>query len=129
MKKIVVEMLSENYMSEATVLCRLNHSNVIGYKTCFQEGNVFYLVMEYCPLGDLRKELRRRRKRCQTFTESQVVNWTIQLCHALQVRILVYAFTHFSHHFHRQTVTALQTSAIVMICCLSVVCDQSRPTF
>jgi len=87
LKKIVTSGLKKNYTQEATTLCQLNHSNVLAYKTHFEQGNTFYIVMEYCSQGDLKQEIERRLKRCQRFTENEIVNWTIQLCHALQVRI------------------------------------------
>ena len=88
LKKISIENLGGDYVHEATVLCQLNHSNVLAYKTCFRYHNSFCLVMEYCPGGDLSKDIERRKQRRQPFNERDVVNWTIQLCHALEVRIL-----------------------------------------
>ena len=98
LKKISPRKLDTNYMNEATVLCSLNHSNVLAYKACFKDGDSFCIVMEYCPRGDLRKEIDGRRRNHQTFTESEIVNWTIQLCHALQVRIQVYS-RNFAFHY------------------------------
>jgi len=91
LKKISPRNLEKNYTNEATVLCSLNHSNVLAYKECFKDGDSFCIVMEYCPRGDLRKEIEARRRKRQRFTESEIVNWTIQLCYALQVRIQVYS--------------------------------------
>lgn len=84
LKKISIENLGGDYVHEATVLCQLNHSNVLAYKTCFRYHNSFCLVMEYCPGGDLSKDIERRKQRRQPFNERDVVNWTIQLCHALE---------------------------------------------
>ena len=88
LKKVSIARLGTNYQHEATMLCQLNHSNVLAYKTCFREGDTFYLVMEYCPQGDLRNEIERRIQGRQQFRETDIVNWSIQLCHALQVDIL-----------------------------------------
>ena len=87
LKRVPIARLGANYTHEATVLCQLSHSNVLAYKTCFRDGDVFHLVMEYCPMGDLRKEIERRIPGRQNFRETDILNWTIQLCHALQVRI------------------------------------------
>jgi len=92
LKKISRRNLGKDYMKEAQVLCKLNHSNVLAYKACFNEGDNFCIVMEYCPHGDLRNEIEGRKQKGQKFTESEIVNWTIQLCHALQVRIQAYSF-------------------------------------
>ena len=87
LKKVRIPNLNPNYWQEATVLCNLNHSNVLAYKTCFRDGDTFCLVMEYCPQGDLRKRIEFQKQQHQKLAENVIVNWIIPLCHALQVRI------------------------------------------
>ena len=93
LKKVLITQLRDDYTREATVLCQLNHSNVLAYKTCFRDGNTFFLVMEYCTRGDLRQEIERRIDGRLQFRETEIVNWSIQLCHALQVR-----FPHYTNY-------------------------------
>jgi len=88
LKKVRITNLNPNYWQEATLLCKLNHSNVLAYKTYFRDDDTFCLVMEYCPQGDLRKRIEFQKQQHQKFSESVIVNWIIPLCHALQVRNL-----------------------------------------
>jgi len=84
LKKIDTSNLTKDYTREATTLCQIRHSNVLAYKTHFKHGSTFCIVMEYCPRGNLKDTIERRQ---QPFAENEIVSWTIQLCHALQVRI------------------------------------------
>ena len=43
-----------------------------------------YLVMEYCPDGDLRKQISRKKGLKQRFDVQQVVDWSLQVSSALE---------------------------------------------
>ena len=44
-------------LREVQLLASLSHPNLVAYKESFIENNHLYLVMEYCPRGDLQNQL------------------------------------------------------------------------
>ena len=47
-------------------------------------SDFFYLVMEYCPDGDLRKHILLKKNQQQKFEVPQVVEWSLQIASALK---------------------------------------------
>lgn len=93
-------------VQEATLLSRLKHPNIVAYKESFQDGggekctyaikceepllsrslllvDTLHIVMEYCKGGDLCSRLKSYRG--QLLSETQVVEWFVQIALALQV--------------------------------------------
>ena len=48
------------------------------------QSDHYYLVMEYCPDGDLRNQLLRKQSLQQKFDVEQVVEWSLQIASALK---------------------------------------------
>ena len=70
------------------ILSKLNHPNIVSYKESFQIGNgCLSIVMGYCEGGDLYTRLKEQAKLGKYLTETQVVEWFIQIAMALQVRL------------------------------------------
>ena len=65
-------------MREASLLCRLRHSHLIGVLDCFMHDNSLYLVMEWCDLGDMAALIASMRVKQLRFTEDDM--WRFIYC-------------------------------------------------
>ena len=48
------------------------------------QSDFFFLIMEYCPGGDLRKQISRKKSLNEKFGVQQVVEWSLQVAAALK---------------------------------------------
>ena len=48
------------------------------------QTDYYYLAMEYCPDGDLKNQILRKRSLQQKFDIKQVVEWALQIASALK---------------------------------------------
>ena len=69
--------------TEVKALCSLDHVNIVKYKEWIQESRHFFIIMEYCDGGDLAMKIKKQGT--TKFPENKVIQWTIELCLALQV--------------------------------------------
>jgi len=69
---------------EVNLLKNLSHPNIVGYKTSFISRGLLVIIMEYCEVGDLSFHIKRRQANGQHFTETEIFNWFVQLCLALE---------------------------------------------
>lgn len=70
-------------LSEAQVLRRLQHANIIRYVDSWVEAQLLYIIMEYADNGDLAQQIQQRRDATSHFTESEVMQIHVQLVLAL----------------------------------------------
>lgn len=53
----------ENYIkSEINSMKKFIHGNIIQFIDGFKDNNKYYIVMEYCDIGDFRKFIEHKRK-------------------------------------------------------------------
>ena len=87
-KKVVLEGMAESEqtscMQEAGILKNLNHPNIVAYKESFLGQNSLIIVMEYCEVGDLNYHMKRKQQMSETFSETEIFQWFIQICMALE---------------------------------------------
>jgi NIMA (never in mitosis gene a)-related kinase len=67
-------------MQEAELLKQLQHSNIVQYKESFIESGVLIIIMEYCMVGDLSFHIKNRKNKGEFLTETEIMNWFIQIC-------------------------------------------------
>ena len=48
------------------------------------QSDQYFLVMEYCTGGDLRKQISLKKRNNHKFNVLQVVNWSLQIAAALE---------------------------------------------
>ena len=48
------------------------------------QTDFYYLMMEYCPDGDLRNQIRQKSSLGEKFDIEQVVDWSLQVASALK---------------------------------------------
>ena len=48
------------------------------------QSDFYFLVMEYCPDGDLRDQIRQKKNLGQKFNVKQVIEWSLQVASALK---------------------------------------------
>lgn len=71
---------------EAELLSNLSHPNIVAFHGVFEvEGSHLCIVMNYCDGGDLHTRLQQQEG--ELFQENQVMEWFIQVCMAIQVKI------------------------------------------
>ena len=56
----------------------------MSYVSSLIEKNVLYIQMEYCEVGDLAYHIKQKKKKGETFSEQEVLNWFIQIATALE---------------------------------------------
>ena len=73
----------EQFYREASVLARLDHPTLPKVSDYFSEADLDYLVMDYVPGRDLKDIMNEARRANKFLDESEVLNWSAQLCDAL----------------------------------------------
>ncbi len=73
----------EQFLTEATVLARLDHPNLPKVSDYFSVGERDYLVMDFVPGKDLRTLIIEARQQGRFLPESEVLSWASQLADAL----------------------------------------------
>jgi len=79
----LLEQAREQFMREATVLARLDHTNLPKVSDFFSIGERDYLVMDFVPGKDLRTLMTEARLKKSFLQERDVLNWASQLADAL----------------------------------------------
>jgi len=74
----------ESAMMEVNLLRDLDHPNIVAYKQSYFALDILIIIMEYCDVGDLSYHIRRRIKNDQYFEETDIFDWFIQICLALE---------------------------------------------
>ena len=71
-------------MLEAELLRNLSHPNIVTYVESFIDNGFLIIIMEYCELKDLACLINSRRAKDQKFTETEIMNYFIQLCLSIE---------------------------------------------
>ncbi len=74
----------EQFHREASTLARLDHPNLPKVSDTFTEHQREYLVMDFVEGRDLRQVMEQKRMRGEFLDEELVLQWTNQLCDALE---------------------------------------------
>ena len=74
----------EQFYREASVLASLDHANLPKVSDYFSLKGREYLVMDFVPGRNLKELLDEARRAGQFLDEKQVLNWSLQLCDALE---------------------------------------------
>lgn len=87
-KKVMLSGLKqkekEGAMLEVNLLKNLDHPHIVAYKQSYFTIEQLIIIMEYCEVGDLSYHLKRKTNKDETFTETEIFNWFIQICLALE---------------------------------------------
>ena len=75
--------------NEASIMKKLCHPNVIGYKEAFwdDDGSTLNIVMEYADDGDLSKKIQHQQKKtCKDkhFSENKILKYFYQICKGIE---------------------------------------------
>lgn len=62
---------------------KLDHPNIVSYKHSFIEKGILIIIMEYCEHGDLAFHVRKKKTKNEQFSETEIMNWFVQLCLSL----------------------------------------------
>lgn len=79
----LIKEAREQFLREATVLARLDHSNLPKVSDFFSIGVRDYLVMDFVPGKDLRTLMIEAKEKGSFLSEAEVLNWSNQLADAL----------------------------------------------
>jgi len=84
---------------EVEILSKLRHPNIVSYKESYQSNEGYLsIVMGYCEAGDLYTRLKKQAKTGEYLSETQTVEWFVQIAMALQ-------YMHDRHILHRDLKT------------------------
>lgn len=89
LKKVKVNGKSEKNMltkclKEVGLLRSINHPNIVRYSSCFLKNSELYIVLEWCPGGDLKGLIQRTRKSGTRLLEKTVWSFFSQTCEAVR---------------------------------------------
>ncbi|XP_078174500.1 protein kinase superfamily protein isoform X2 [Carex rostrata] len=73
--------LRDSLLSEVSILSHINHPNIISYLDFMQDAGKIYLILEYCPGGDLSAYIHRHGR----VPEATAKHFMRQLASGLQV--------------------------------------------
>jgi NIMA (never in mitosis gene a)-related kinase len=67
----------------------LDHPNIVSHKHTFfdqsrSECGVLIIIMEFCEYGDLAYHIKKKSKAGAKFSETDIMNWFVQLCLSLE---------------------------------------------
>jgi NIMA (never in mitosis gene a)-related kinase len=65
-------------------LKNLSHPNIVAYKGSLIDKGILVIIMEFCDVGDLSFHIKMRRAKNEFFTETEIMNWFVQLCLSLE---------------------------------------------
>lgn len=72
-------------ISEASTMLSLSHPCIVGCKeSAVHDSSKLCIVMEFCREGDLRAKIRQQQNSGKPFSESQILDWFLQLALALE---------------------------------------------
>ncbi|MEA4811543.1 MAG: serine/threonine-protein kinase [Anaerolineaceae bacterium] len=80
----LIQESREQFMREATVLARLDHPNLPKVSDFFSLADSDFLVMDYVPGDDLRVMIAKASSENRFLSESDVLNWALQIGDALE---------------------------------------------
>ena len=84
MKEIKLEGMPQNSINEikaeAQFLSKFNCENIVKYYDSFQNGDKFYILMEFCPGQNLRKFIEEYQRKKSLIAENVLYNIIRQIC-------------------------------------------------
>ena len=82
-KQIPIRNVPENYKEqfkkEAEILSQIESKYVVKYYESFEEDNKLYIVMEYCPKGDLNDFIENEKKKKKKLNEDLILKLFIKI--------------------------------------------------
>ncbi|ORM42014.1 Serine/threonine-protein kinase Nek4 [Babesia sp. Xinjiang] len=81
-------------MNEIKLIANINHPFIVKYLGSYLEGNVLYILTQYCKGGDLHRYIAQKRKANEPIREERITKWLAQLLSALK-------YLHKHHILHR----------------------------
>ncbi|KAJ8280650.1 hypothetical protein GJAV_G00057340 [Gymnothorax javanicus] len=64
--------------TEAVLLSKMNHTNIVAFRDSFEADGHLYIVMEYCMGGDLLQRIKLQKS--TLFSVDMVLSWFAQMC-------------------------------------------------
>ncbi|KAJ8391441.1 hypothetical protein AAFF_G00089150 [Aldrovandia affinis] len=68
----------ESSRTEALLLSRMKHPNIVAYRESFEADGHLYIVMEYCTGGDLLQKMKQQKN--TLFSVEVILRWFAQMC-------------------------------------------------
>ncbi|GIX63116.1 protein kinase [Babesia caballi] len=90
----LTEMERKLCMNEIKLIANINHPFIVKYLGSYLEGNVLYILTQFCKGGDLYRYIAQKRKAQEPIREERIVRWLAQLLSALK-------YLHKRHILHR----------------------------
>ncbi|KAF4115179.1 hypothetical protein G5714_002668 [Onychostoma macrolepis] len=78
--QFVIKKLKADQEAFSNFLKQLSHPHIVKHEEIITDTDSLYLVLEHCEGGDLIQKMEET----VTFSENEVLDWTVQLCMALK---------------------------------------------
>ncbi|XP_062371908.1 probable serine/threonine-protein kinase nek1 [Sardina pilchardus] len=82
--KLISEENIKVAKDEASLLIKMHHPFIVGYKESFEESGRLFIAMDYCEMGDLDKMIEHQLQKGVHFPEKEVLDWFVQICLAVK---------------------------------------------
>ncbi|XP_067299091.1 serine/threonine-protein kinase Nek1-like [Pseudorasbora parva] len=82
--QFVIKKLKADQDDISNFIQQLNHPHIVGHKEIIRDGDCLYLVLEHCEGGDLSQKIKHKMEGTLTFSETEIVDWTVKICKALK---------------------------------------------
>ncbi|XP_061581219.1 serine/threonine-protein kinase 4-like [Cololabis saira] len=69
--------------SEIQILKTIRHPHIVNIKETLQDGNINYVMMDYCQGGNLASKIKETTQ--DSLQESEVLSWIVEICMALKI--------------------------------------------
>lgn len=76
----------------------MNHPNILKSKDIYIQKDAIYIMIKYCDLGDLKKQINLSKSIKKHFSEELILIWTLQMLDALE-------YLHYHDILHRDLKT------------------------
>ncbi|KAK2913247.1 hypothetical protein Q8A67_001646 [Cirrhinus molitorella] len=80
----VIKKFNTGQENDLNLLLQLNHPHILHYKEVIPGPDCLYLVLEHCEGGDLAQKIKHKILAADTFSENEILDWTVMICMALK---------------------------------------------
>ncbi|XP_067298880.1 uncharacterized protein [Pseudorasbora parva] len=82
--QFVIKTLRAKKEDVSAFLQKLNHPHIVPHKEIIRDRDCLYLLLEHSEGGDLAELIKLKMEGKVTFSELQILDWTVKICMALK---------------------------------------------
>uniref|UniRef100_A0A8C1QKM9 non-specific serine/threonine protein kinase n=1 Tax=Cyprinus carpio TaxID=7962 RepID=A0A8C1QKM9_CYPCA len=82
--QFVIKKFDRGQENNLNFLLQLDHPHIVHHKEVIAGPDCLYLVLELCEGGDLTQKIKHKTQEADTFSENEILDWTVKICMALK---------------------------------------------